>query len=169
MKTVLYLGQTINGYIADEKDSTPWSKEEFAEFHSTIVKAKNIMVGRRTYEVMDKYGEFKKCGDPFTVIITRSRKFRPRENLAVVNSPSAAVRAVKSKGFKVAFMSGGSKIATSFMEQGLIDEVWIDIEPLIFGKGVPILQKSKLNVKLRMFKTKRISNNTIQLCYKVLK
>jgi dihydrofolate reductase len=169
MKTVLYLGQTINGFIADEKDSTPWSKEEFAAFHSEIVKSKNIIVGRRTYEVMEKYGEFKRCGNPFTVIVTRSKKLKPKDKLVMVNSPSAAIRTLRSKGFKTAFMSGGSKVATSFMEQGLIDEVWIDIEPLIFGKGIPIFQNSKLNVKLRLFKTKKISKNTIQLCYRVLK
>jgi dihydrofolate reductase len=169
MKTILYLGQTINGYIADKKDSTPWSKEEFAAFHSTITKAKNIMVGRKTYEIMRKYGEFKKCGNPFTVIITKSQKFKPADKLAIASAPSHALKILKSKGFEVAFMSGGSTVATSFMKEGLIDEIWIDIEPLIFGKGIPIFQESKLNIKLRMIKTTKISKNTIQLRYKVLK
>lgn len=169
MKTVLYLGQTINGYIADKNDSTPWSKEEFTAFHSTIKKTKNIMVGRKTYEIMRKYGEFKKCGNPFTVIITKSQKFKPGDKLAIANTPSKALKILKSQGFKVAFMSGGSTVATSFMEDGLIDEIWIDIEPLIFGKGIPLFQESKLNTKLRMIKTTKISKNTIQLRYKVLK
>ena len=76
---------------------------------------------------------------------------------------------MKSKGFANPIMSGGSKAATSFMEQRLIDEMWIDIEPLIFAKGVPIFQKSNLNVKIRMIKIAKISKNTIQLRYKVLK
>lgn len=169
MKTILYLGQTINGYIANENDSTPWSKEEFTAFHSAITGAKNIIVGRRTYQIMKKYDEFKKCGNPFIVIVTKSSKFRSTGKSAVANSPSGAIKILKSKGFKVAFMSGGSKVATSFMQQGLINEIWIDIEPLIFGNGIPLFQISKLNVKLRMTGTKKISKNTIQLRYKVLK
>ena len=169
MKNILYLCQTINGYIANENDSTPWSKEEFAAFHSAIINAKNIIVGRRTYQIMEKYGEFKKCGNPFTVIVTKSPKFKSRSKSVVANSPSAAIKILKSEGFKVAFMSGGSKVATSFIQQGLIDEIWIDIEPLVLGNGIPTFQVSKLKVKLRMIMTKRISKNTIQLRYKVLK
>ncbi len=168
MKTILYLAQTMNGYIAREDDSTPWSKEEFAAFHSAVMGAKNLVLGRKTYQIMKKYGELKKCGSPFTVVVTKSGKFRPGANVAIADSPSTALKIIKSKGFRYALIGGGSKLATDFFEKGLIDEIYIDIEPIIFGKGIPLFQRSKTDARLRLLKIVKLSKNTIRLQYKVL-
>ena len=75
---------------------------------------------------------------------------------------------MRAKGFDRVIIGGGSKPATGFMKQRLINEIWLDIEPLAFGNGVPIFQKSDLDVKMRLIKTVRLSRNTIQLRYRVL-
>jgi dihydrofolate reductase len=169
MKTILYLGETINGYMARTNGDAPWSRELFATYYSNVKKAGNLIVGKKTYEIIEKEGEIKKCGYPFTVIVTKTRKPISNINIATVNSPLAAIKILKSKGFKELIVGGGSKLATSFMEQGLIDEIWLDLEPLIFGHGIPLLQNTKLEVKLRLIKTIKLSKNTLQLRYKVLK
>jgi dihydrofolate reductase len=169
MKKILYLAQTVNGYIARENNSTPWSKEEFTTYYSTVKKTKNLILGRRTYQIMKKYGELAKCGKPFTVIVTKSRKLKPGSRVAIANSPSAAVKILKSKGFNEAIIGGGSRLATSFFKKGLIDEIYLDVEPMVFGKGIPLFQKSGMEAKLRLIKTAKLSRNTIRLQYRVLK
>lgn len=53
MKTILYMSITANGMIAKDDDSTSWvSPTEWKSFSSMIQKTGNMIIGRRTYEVM---------------------------------------------------------------------------------------------------------------------
>jgi dihydrofolate reductase len=167
MKTILYLAQTVNGYIARENDSTPWSKEEFAAFYSAVKKAKNLIIGKRTCIIIGNSG-LEECGYPFTVVVTRSPARISYKNCVAARSPKEALKMLKAKRFNEAIIGGGSKLATSFLKQSLIDEIWLDIEPLVFGKGIPLFQESELEAKLRLVKTVRLSKNTIRLQYKIL-
>lgn len=168
MKVILYLAQTINGYIARENDNTPWSKEVFRSYYSIVREAGNIIVGRKTHSIMKRVGEFKRCGNPFTVIVSRSLKKAAEKNTIVAKSPAEALRILKGKRFKRIIVGGGSRLATSFMRAGLIDDIYLDVEPRAFGRGVPLFQDSDLDIKLSLVKTVRLSKNTVRLHYRVL-
>ena len=168
MKAILYLAQTVNGYIAKENGDTPWSKEEFSAFYSCVKRARNLIIGRKTFLVM-KSGELGNCGYPFTVVVTRSLKKISHKNCEAAKSPKEALKILKKRGFDQAIIGGGSKLATSFLKQGLIDEIYLDIEPLIFGKGIQIFQKTGITSKLKLVKTVRLSKNSVRLHYKIVR
>ena len=50
----------------------------------------------------------------------------------------------------------------------MVDEIVLNIHPVIFGKGTKITEGIKLNLKLRLFESKKLDDNTVQLRYKVL-
>ena len=50
-------------------------------------------------------------------------------------TPRELVNRLKNK-YKQMLLLGGSDIATQFFEEKLIDEVWLTIEPKIFGSGM---------------------------------
>ena len=54
MKVILYQAMSVNGYIAGAHDETPWSDEEWKSFSKAVSEAGNIIIGRRTYELMKK-------------------------------------------------------------------------------------------------------------------
>ncbi len=167
MKVILYLAQTANGYIAKENDSTPWSKEEFTAFYSFVKKARNLVIGKKTFLLM-KNGELGNCGYPLTVVVTRSLKKVSYKNSMAAKSPKEALKILRKRGFRQAVIGGGSRLATSFLKQGLIDEIYLDIEPLILGKGIQIFQKGDIMSKLKLIKTTRLSKDTIRLHYRIL-
>ena len=63
MKVILYMAMTANGMIARENDEAPWSKVVWREYYKFIKQNKNIIVGRRTYELMKNANEFEKLGN----------------------------------------------------------------------------------------------------------
>lgn len=168
MRVILYLAQTVNGFIANEKDETPWSQEEFRAFYLRTREIGNLIIGRRTYDVMKKGREFGLCGNPVTVVLTRSKAPKSKDAI-FVRSPRKAIEALRAKGFRTATVAGGGSLNSSFLKEGLIDEVWLDIEPLVFGTGVPLFEKSSAKAKLKLTGIRRISRNTIRICYKVVK
>jgi dihydrofolate reductase len=92
MKVILYTAITINGFIVKEKDDTSWVTEtEWASFSDMIRKNGNIIIGKRTYEVMLENDEFNRSNlnKIKTVVLTNeaSLKIHNPEFVSVASSP----------------------------------------------------------------------------------
>ena len=53
------------------------------------------------------------------------------------------------------------------MKENLIDEIILDVEPLIFGKGIKLFSEGNFEAKLELLEVRKISDNVVQLRYKV--
>ncbi len=168
MQVILYMATTVNGYITKENNETPWSDEEWQSFFKFVKEIKNIVIGRKTYEIMKESGEFSKIGNPFTVVVSK-KDFVHNSNFAIAKSPKEALKILKEKNFGKALIAGGGMLNSSFMKEKLIDEIYLDVEPLVFGKGLKLFSDNNFDAKLELIGTKGLSKNTIQLHYKILK
>lgn len=167
MKLVLYMAMTVNGYIAKENDETPWSAAIWKSYYSLARKFKAIIIGRRTYQIMAAANEFSKIGSPFIVVLT-SKPGHSTRNLVFVKTNKDAVKLLENKGFTDALIGGGGKLNASFISEGLISEICLDIEPAIFGTGIKLFSDGHFEAKLRLLKVSKLSGGSIQLCYKVI-
>lgn len=168
MQLILYMATTVNGYIADEDGETPWSQAVWESYYRLAKEFKAIIVGRKTYEVMQEVDEFKKIGSPFTLVVT-NKSLRANPNITIVKSPQAALSILKEKNYTRVLIGGGGQLNASFMKEKLIDQLILDIEPLIFGQGIKLFEGEDFKAQLELQETKNLSKNTIQLRYKVLK
>ena len=162
------MATTVNGYIAKENNETPWSDVVWDSYYKIAKQFKAIILGRRTYEIMKGVNEFEKIGSPFTVVVSKE-DFAHDSNFAIAKSPREALKMLKEKNFTKALVAGGGMLNSSFMKEKLIDEMYLDVEPLVFGKGIKLFSDNNFDAKLELVETKRLSKNTIQLHYKVLK
>ena|SRR3989338_7854779 len=168
MKVILYMATTVNGYIATENDDCPWSNAVWDSYYKIAKQFKAVVLGRRTYEIMKEVDEFEKIGSPFTVVVSKE-DFAHGSNFAIAKSPQEALKILKEKNFAKVLVGGGGTLNSSFMKENLIDEIILDVEPLIFGKGIKLFSDNDFDAKLELIETKSLSKNTIQLHYRVLK
>jgi len=168
MQVILYMATTVNGYIAKENNETPWSDEEWESFSKFVKEIKNIIIGKNTYDIMNESDEFSKIGNPFTVVVSKE-DFAHNSNFAIAKSPKEALKILKEKRFAKALIAGGGMLNSSFMKEKLVDEIYIDVEPLVFGKGIKLFSDNNFDAKLELVEAKNLSKNTIQLHYKILK
>lgn len=161
------MAMTANGYIARLDDSMPWSNEEWEAYAEEVKKIGNIIIGYRTYEIM-KDGEFEKIGNPLVIVV--SSKQQPNDTHAIfVKTPEEALEVVLQKGFSTTTINGGSILLSSFAQKKLIDEVILDVEPFLFGKGIPLFKENDFEMALELKEVKKIGQNGIQLRYLVKK
>ncbi len=165
---------TINGFIAKENDDTSWVTEiEWASFSGMIRKNGNMIIGKRTYEVMIDNDEFNRSNlnKIKSVVLTNdtSLKIHNPEFISVAISPQEAINILHKKGFETIMVCGGGGSNASFMKENLIDEIYLDIEPVTFGKGVHLFAESEFEAKLKLLEIKKLSDDEIQLHYQVLK
>ena len=168
MQVILYMATTVNRYIAKENNETPWSDEEWQSFSKFVKEIKNIVIGKNTYEIMKKSDEFSKIGNPFTVVVSKE-DFAHNSNFAIAKSLKKALKILKEKKFAKALVAGGGMLNSSFMKEKFVDEIYLDVEPLVFGKGIKLFSDNDFDAKLELIETKSLSKNSIQLHYKILK
>ncbi|MSR73230.1 dihydrofolate reductase [Candidatus Parcubacteria bacterium] len=171
MKTLLYMGITINGYIAKaDGDSQFTSEEDLKSFFDHSKNAGNIIMGKNTFIEASKQGYFP-FPEALNVVLTHEKLDNKwgRNVLFTDKSPKDVLAFLKEKGFDTAFIAGGGKVNSSFIKEKLIDEIYIDVEPVVFGRGIPIFAESDFEFELKLLETKKLNENTIQLHYQVIK
>ena len=171
MKTILYMGISVNGYIAKENGDSEWtSEEDLRGFYEQSKNAGNIIMGRNTYLAASKSGYFP-FPDALNVIVSHKQIENKWGDKVLITdkSPKEIIKMLKQKGFTTAFLAGGGQLNTSFVKENLIDEIYLDVEPLVFGKGIKLFAEGDFEFDLELLEAKKLNQNTIQLHYRVLK
>lgn len=170
MKTILYMAITANGLIARENGQTDFvSQNEWKNFSKAVKKSGNIVIRSRTFEVMQKEKEFSRLGKITVVVVSKKTKKTLLPNLFFVRSPKEALHLLKKMKFEIAMVAGGGALNASFLKQGLLDELFLDVMPSVLGFGIPLFRLGKSGVKLKLLEVKRLAKNEVQLHYKVVR
>ncbi len=168
MKVVLYMATTVNGMIAKEDDDTSWiSKQEWDSYSATVRKSGCLIIGHRTYDILTKQPEFSEFENVKIVVVSHQYFKTLSPNHLIAKTPKEALGLLKD--FKVVVLAGGSILNSAFMKEDLVDEIYLDIEPIAFANGIPLFTHSEFEAKLKLLGVKKISNDEVQLHYLVLK
>lgn len=71
-----------------------------------------------------------------------------------------------ARGFTDIALVGGPALSTWFLDQGLVDELYLTVEPLIFSSGTPLVTSGR-NIDLALESVKRLSDQTLLLHYRL--
>ena len=177
-KVTLGLANSLDNYIAREDGGSDWLHwtNEVAEISVKFMKTVDALVmGRKTYEVMLAAGEMSYPGAA-NYVFTRSAKkaaaLRKRvgkkTNVQIVSDDAAAfvgqLKSTKGKGIVV---FGGGKLASSLFNADLIDEVVLNVHPVLLGSGIPLFPEIERQINLELFEVKRLKNSCIVLSYRI--
>ena len=159
---------SVNGMIAKKDDDTSWISQKEWDSYSLVVRtAGNVVIGRRTYEIITKQPGFAELKD-IKVVVVSSQDFPTlSENHVITHSPQEALQ--KLEHFDTVVVAGGSILNASFMNANLIDEIYLDIEPIAIGSGIPLFNTEEFENKLQLLEINKITDGEIQLHYKVIK
>lgn len=168
MKVIMYMAISVNGMIAKSDDNTSWiSANEWNSYSAAIRKAGNLIVGRRTYNILTKQPEFSELKDVKLVAVSE-KGFQPSDpSQLVARSPREALDLLRD--FEEIMVAGGGILNATFLSQDLVDELYIDIEPIVLGQGVQLFNGRDFESRLELIGQKSITHNEVQLHYKVLK
>jgi dihydrofolate reductase len=85
-------------------------------------------------------------------------------------SPKQIVSNLEKRGYKQMLFVGGGTLLSSFLKENLIDELWMTLEPKIFGTGHVLASGKKLNINLKLIATQKLNEQgTLLLKYSVIK
>lgn len=186
-RLVYYIATTVDGFIAREDGSFsdfPWADEfgahllaKFPETFPAHLRRGNVspadnkrfgavLMGRRTYEVGLKEGITSPYPTLDQYLFSRTLAASPDPTVTLVGgSAAAAVADLKGSHGKDIWICGGSELATSLFEAGLVDELIIKLNPILFGSGIPLLSRRLETSSLRLTGSDEFSSGHVLLVY----
>jgi len=159
LHVTIYNATSIDGFIATKNDNTDWVSDTDWEIFQNLTKQHDVVImGRRTYEtVLDDF--------PFNcklnIVLTNQKQLLKKENnIWFTNKkPAKILHEIEKNGFKTCLIIGGGKTNASFLEANLVDEVIVDIHPIILGGGIKLFETNKqLQYQLKLIESKQIKN-----------
>jgi len=180
MKIILIDVSSLDGKLTKWKgnDIYEWSsREDFMHFQKVKSENNLIVMGSGTF---DKVRDIENAGlkpekERLRIIMTaKPEKYRkysvPGQMEFSDEAPVELVNRLEQQGYKQMLLVSGGKIATSFFKEQLIDELWLTIEPKIFGSGEPLVQEGAFDINLKLLAMQKLnSSGTLLLKYEVLK
>lgn len=167
MKTILYMTLTANGFFGQADETHPIRKEILDNFRQSVGKIGNLIIGRRTYDLMRDQNAQGGFSGIKVVIVSHSPL--QAEGVSVAASPHEALQHLEQKGFDTALVGGGAQLDSAFLSQGLVDEIFLNLEPFAVNKGIMLVMGEGSEANLQLIGTAKLSDNIIQLHYRVNK
>jgi len=163
MNTVLYMSLAANGCFPKADVTHPIPKEILGNFAQSVGKFGNLIIGRHTYDLMKTLNQ---RTFPDIELVVVSKSLSTFEGGKVVASPLEALHYLEQKGFSTALVGGGAQLDSCFLGQGLIDEIYLNIEPLLIKSSTFVTNENRES-NLKLISTSKLGDNILQLQYKV--
>lgn len=162
------MASSVNGFIADEGDDTSWISSKEWDSYSKMVRDTGCMIiGRRTYNILTTQPEFAEFKDVKIVAVGHQDFSLLSPNHSVAHSPVEALKVLEDQPAVV--IAGGGILNSAFLKEDLVDELYIDIEPIAIGKGIPLFAEAEFTTKLKLLNVTKISDDEVQLHYTVVR
>ena len=176
MKIIMVIVSSLNGKLTKGDDSNiyTWtSKEDQEYFFSLLEKNRALIMGSKTYNAVKKRILLRK--NLLRIILTKEPKKYAHETITGQlefsdHSPHILVKTLETRGYKKILIVGGAKVNTSFLKAQLVDELYLTLEPRIFGKGNNIFQEGEFENRVQLRSVRKLNKRgTILLKYKFIK
>lgn len=164
MKVFLIAAITADGFIGRTAEHlADWTSPEDKKLFARLTKEAGVMVmGSRTFATIGRALPGRK-----TIVYTsRPDEFAIEGVMPTAEAPHTLVRRLKDEGISGLAICGGASIYRLFMQAGVVDELYLTVEPVLFGSGITLFD-GELETQLSLLDSKKLNDNTILLHYAV--
>jgi dihydrofolate reductase len=171
MKISIYIAISSNGFISNSRNVPDWLSPEYGqEFYSICQKYKAVIMGKTTYNILaPNYLPLTTEGT--TVVLTTDKQAKSDNSTVVFvqNNATEIVQLLTDKGYKEAVIIGGAMTISEFINANLVDDIYLIIEPTLFGGGLELLKNVAFELRLKLLDIKKLNEDTIQTHYEIIK
>jgi dihydrofolate reductase len=179
-KVFLFMMTTLDGYFEGPDHDISWhnaNNEEFTKFaDDQLDETDTLIFGRKTYELMAGFWPTEETmkAEPGTAVrMNNLRKIvfshHPiHTNWQNVESSTNVVekmQELKSTPGKSIAVLASSNLGLTLIEEGLLDEIRIMINPIIIGKGTPLFDGTDKIRQFTLEASKTFQSGNVLLTY----
>lgn len=164
MKVSLIAAISADGYIARTRDElVDWTSKDDKKLFVEITKRAGVVImGGNTFRTIGKA-----LTGRHHIVYSRQELHRPDIEVTQESPPELIAR-LEQEGVRAVVICGGHAIYSMFLAADMVDEVYLTVEPTLFGQGVR-LADSLLDVKLRLIHHELLNEDSVLLHYEIIK
>jgi dihydrofolate reductase len=158
ISTFIIAAVSKDGFIARNAKDNPfnWTSEEDKESFISLTKdAGVVIVGSKTFETFPR-----PLRDRLNIVYSRSWKFEGENVETTSDKPRALLGKLERRGYKKAAIIGGAEIYNMFFESGMVSKIYLTVEPIEFGTGIPFF-KGNIEDRFKLVKEKTVGSGTL--------
>lgn len=162
---IAFVATSVDGRISlSSKRSPRWtSKEDWEFFQKSLSRIDAVVVGRNTYESVSK--RLRKRNT--FVLSSRPKTLFRRGTVTFVNPKKVSFSKLLG-GYKSVAVLGGGKVYQFMLENKFLDEIFVTIEPLLFGRGKEMFVGGMQTTRVGLLSVRRLNQNgTLLLHYQI--
>ena len=175
-KIILGVAVSLDGFIEGPNGEYDWCFTDqdygMTDFLSRIDA---IFYGRKSYHLMMSFPadsslapENNAWAGMKNYVFSNTLKEAGKDFELVSGDISKEVKKIKQMKGKDIWLFGGASLASSLMNEGLVDELGLAVHPILLGQGKTLFTGIQKRVKLKLLDSKTYSTGLVSLSYKVL-
>lgn len=171
-KIILYISQSLDGFIADSNKNVDWIKGENKKhisdygYDNFIKNIDTIILGNNTYrQIVNELSPNKWVYKGLTSYVFTNEKNEDTDEIKFVNDDIISfIEKLKKQKGKDIWICGGANIANQCIKKNIIDEYHITTIPIILGDGIRLFNGDNSQIKLSLKKVKN-ENGLVECIY----
>jgi dihydrofolate reductase len=167
IQLAVFIAVSLDGFIARPDGSLDWLDRFHGDEHgyaAFFAGVDALVIGRGTYDTVVGFQEWP-YGDKRLIVCTH-RTADPRHGEELWSGPPRALaERLDREGVRRVYVDGGA-LVRSFLHEGLVDELTINVIPLILGSGIPLFASGLPEIPLQLVASKSYTAGLVQVQYR---
>ncbi len=161
-KVILYISQSLDGFIADNQGSVEWilgNNEDYVSdygYETFIKDIDTVILGANTYkQIKNELSPDKWVYEDLQSYVLTCEEIENTSNIKYVNmNIKELISKLQQEKGKSIWICGGANLVNQCVKDNLIDEYQITTVPVILGIGIRLLAETNEKIRLKLKYTK---------------
>jgi len=185
-KIISFMHVSLDGFAAGPNGEMDWIKfdeELFDYVGKRISESDTALYGRVTFQMMEDYWptaaekpdaskhdieHSKWYINAHKIVLSRTLKEEGLSKTTIIRDDLPdRIEEIKQKAGKEILLFGSPRATHSLIQLNLIDGYWLFVNPIILGRGIPLLSGVKDKINLKLLNTRKFVCGVTELNYAV--
>ena len=177
-KIIYYVASSIDGYISGPNDDVSkfmFQGDATQKYLKDLKSFETVIMGRNTYEFGYKFGAVP--GQPSPAyphmkhyIFSNNLKLENKSDQVEIQPlDTEIIKRIKKESRTDIYLCGGGQFAGWLLENGLVDQLKLKLNPIILGNGTRLFGRSQYSVNWKLSNSENFDAGIQLLTYKLKK
>lgn len=157
-KVILYISQSLDGFIADSKGNVDWisgNNENYDSDYGYEIFIKDIdtvILGATTYkQITNELSPNKWVYENLQSYVLTRERIEDTPNIKYVNmNIKELINRLQKENGRNIWICGGASLLNQCVKENLIDEYQITTVPVILGSGIRLFEENNKKIRLEL-------------------
>ncbi len=167
-----FIASSLDGFIADANERLDWldtyGSIDYGDYgyDAFIANVGTVVMGRGTYDwLRNEVEEWVYPGYDSIVVTSHPLPDPPARVTVWTESIDALVSHLRALPDKDAWIAGGGKLQSAFLERNAMDHFQIFVMPVLIGSGIPLWPGAEAQTPLHLEDARHLDGGVVRLAY----